>query len=94
MILPIESADAERGFSIMNSIKSERSSKLTATHLEDRMRIRINTNDDISKFSASKYAQQWLRENHLRTDDEKQLRKKSKNADQSINKYLPKLSFL
>ena len=91
LVIPIGSADAERGFSIMNHIKHERRARLTSKHLEDAMRIRINTEDEIEKFPAQKYAKLWVAENHLRTDDETRIHtKKSLNQ----KKYFPKLTFL
>lgn len=92
LVLPIGSADAERGFSIMNHIKYNRRSRLSPQHLEDSLRIRINTEDDLEKFPAKKYALQWLKENHLRTDDPKYFHERNLNSDSK--KYLPKLSFL
>lgn len=96
LVIPIGSADAERGFSIMNHIKYDRRSRLSGKHLEDIMRIRINGNDDIEKFPAMKYARQWIKENHMRTDDPRQQRKpkNSLNEEAEEKKYLPKLSFL
>lgn len=99
LVMPIGSAEAERGFSIMNDIKTKRNSNLCPNNLESIMRIRINTNDNLEKFAASKYALQWTKENHFRTDDPKQQRRDKKNKnlidDEEENlKYLPKLSFL
>lgn len=92
LVLPIGSADAERGFSIMNHVKSDRRARLVGKHLEDHLRIRINANDDLDKFPAKKYAQNWVHENHMRTDERTKIRK---NTEKSENKkFLPKLSFL
>lgn len=93
LVLPIGSAEAERGFSIMNHVKSDRRNRLSPKVLEDIMRVRMNTNDDIEKFAARKYAQQWIKENHLRTDDPTQQHKRV-GSDDANKKYLPKLSFL
>lgn len=92
LVLPIGSADAERGFSIMNNIKKERRSRLNPTLLEDIMRIQINTEDDISLFAARKYAQQWVKENHLRSDDNRYIHTREPKSTEK--KFLPKLSFL
>lgn len=98
LVLPIGSADAERGFSVMNHIKSQRRSRLNGKHLEDLLRIRINANDDLAKFPASKYAKRWVNDNHFRSDDPRQQRggkeKLLLSEDELQKKYLPKLSFL
>lgn len=95
LALPIGSADAERGFSIMNHIRTDRRSRLSGEHLTDIMRIRINGPDEIEKFSASKYAVNFVeKENHYRTDSEVRRAPKriNLNADdiEKKMKYLPK----
>jgi len=97
LVIPIGSADAERGFSIMNHIQTTRRSRLTRKHIEDLMRIRINSVDDLKEFAASKYARQFLTENHYRTDDPKGIRSKKSSLlseSEEKKKYLPKASFL
>lgn len=97
LVIPIGSADAERGFSVMNHIKGERRSRLTGKHVEDLMRIRINAPDDLRKFPAAKYAKKFLDENHYRTDDPKGKRIKPASMldeEQNKKKFLPKLTFL
>lgn len=71
LVITTGSAEAERGFSIMNHIKFDRRSKLTPRHVEDLLRIRINGPDNMDSFSAIKYAKRWVNQNHLRTDDPK-----------------------
>lgn len=78
LTLPISSADAERGFSIMNHMRTSRRARLEGTSLDALMRIRINGPDVIEQFKAAKYAKSWIKE-HLRTDDPAQQRKKHKN---------------
>lgn len=96
LVLPIGSAEAERGFSIMNHIKSSRRSVLTRKHVEDLMRIRINGPNGLEKFAAHKYASEFIK-THLRTDD---LRYQRLNVMSLIDdeskekKFLPKLSIL
>lgn len=99
LVTPIGSAEAERGFSIFNHMKTSRRVKLTRGHVEDLMRIRINAPDNIEKFAAHKYARQFLKEDHLRTDDSRW--RKTKTPSQLLleeenknKKFLPKLSFL
>lgn len=82
LVLPIGSADAERGFSIMNHIKSPRRAQITTNHLNDMLRIRINGPNDINKFGPRKYAQIWINKGHLRTDDP--TRKKPRRAETSL----------
>lgn len=98
LVLPIGSADAERGFSVMNHIKSEHRNRLSGKHLQDMIRIRLNANDDLDKFAAIKYAKKWVNDKHLRSDDPRQQRhgnsKSLLNEDELTKKYFPKLSFL
>lgn len=97
LVLPIGSADAERGFSVMNHIKSQRRSKITNEHMEAMMRIRINAVDELERYPGSKYAKNWIKQNHFRTDDprRKQIKPSSLlSEDEAKKKYLPKLSFL
>lgn len=97
LVLPIGSADAERGFSVMNHIKSPRRSTITNAHMEDMMRIRLNGVDEIEKFPATKYAHKWIKQNHIRTDDPRKTHAKSRTLlteEDAKKKHLPKLSFL
>lgn len=97
LVIPVGSAEAERGFSIFNHIKTSRRSKLTGKHVEDIMRIRINTADSLEKFAATKYAAQFLKDDHIRTDDPRFRRTKVISLledDEKEKKFLPKLSFL
>lgn len=97
LVLPIGSSEAERGFSIFNHIKSSRRSLLTRKHVEDSMRIRINAPNELEKFAAHKYAREFVKENHLRTDDPRWVKAASVSLLEEQNKnkkFLPKLSFL
>lgn len=69
LVITTGSAEAERGFSIMNHIKYDRRSRLSPKHLEALLRIRINGPDDMNTFVAIKYARRWVNENRIRTDD-------------------------
>jgi len=51
----------------MNHAKYDRRSRLTESHLQDILRIRIN-GVSLEKFDPSKYVDDWL-ERHLHTDD-------------------------
>lgn len=68
LVLPIGTAEAERGFSIMNHILTSRRLRLTPAHIDDLLRIRINGPENLEEFAASKYASIWVR-NHKRSDD-------------------------
>lgn len=97
LVIPIGSAEAERGFSIFNHIKAERRATLTGRHVEDFIRVRMNGPDELEKFSASKYAKQFLSVGHLKTDNPRYRKKKAEsllNDEEKNKKYLPKLSFL
>lgn len=88
LVLPIGSADAERGFSIMNHVRTARRSKLQGNTLDNLLRIRINGPKEIQNFNAAKYAKAWISQNHLRTDDPSQIKKKRPNEielDEAVN---------
>ena len=69
MVTPIGSADAERGFSTLFHIWSKRRARLTREHLEMHLRIRLNSNKDITKFPAFYYAKKWKEATLMLTDD-------------------------
>ena len=72
MVTPVGSADAERGFSTLFHIRSKRRARLTREHLEMHLRIRLNSNKDITQFPAMFYAKKWKSANNgrnLRTDE-------------------------
>ena len=56
LVLPIGSAEAKRGFFVMNHIKNKRRSRLTPAHMQDIMRIRLNGVNELEKFPATRYA--------------------------------------
>ena len=66
--VPIGSADCERAFSILFHIRTKRRAKLTPQHLEDLLRIRMNGPKDPTKFAAFKYAKEWVKRGHWKTD--------------------------
>lgn len=69
LVIPIGSAEAEQGFPIFNHIKTSQRWAMTGRHVEDVMRVQINTADSIEKFAAMKYVAQFLKEGHIRTYD-------------------------
>jgi hypothetical protein len=79
LVLPIGSADAERGFSVMNDIRNNRR-LLSPENLNNLMRLRINGPKELDKFPAAKYAKEWVK-GHLRTDDPAQVRKKPRTEE-------------
>lgn len=96
LVIPIGSSEAERGFSVFNHIKNSRRSTLTGRHVEDLLRVRINSVDSMEKFAAIKYAKQFVK-SHLKTDDQRYQKKKVVSLleeNQQKKKFLPKLSFL
>lgn len=76
LVLPVGSADVERGFSIFNHIKSKRRKSLTSHSMDAIMKIRLNGPKNIERFNAMKYAKVWVNENHLKTDDPKDVKGK------------------
>lgn len=99
LVLPIGSAEAERAFSVLNHIKNKRRSSLKPKHIQDIMRIRLNGPNELEKFPASRYANAFIKDNHIRTDDP---RWKNSNKDTTLKndaedkqkKFLPCVSFL
>ena len=67
-VLPIGSAEAERGFSIMNHVRTKRRSKLLGSTIENIMRIRMN-GPELDKFDAYPYVKRWVKEQHILSDD-------------------------
>ena len=53
LVLPANSPDAERSFSIMNHIKYDRRSRITSENWDNWMRIRINRPKDIDRFQSA-----------------------------------------
>ena len=78
LVLPISTADVERGFSILTHIKSDRRSRLTPTNLRNMMFLRIN-GPEPANLDAMRYAKKWMKSGHMATDDPRQERKKPKN---------------
>ena len=73
----IGSADAERGFSIMNHIRTSRRSRLSVSHLNCTLiRLQINEKKALRHFPAIKYARALVEANHCRSDDPDQNVKK------------------
>ena len=77
LVLPIGSAEAERGFSIMNHIRTKRRASLHGTTIQSLMRIRMN-GPELPEFNAFKYAKAWIDAGNMRTDDTTWVKKDSK----------------
>ncbi|MCP4485841.1 MAG: hAT transposon family protein [Gammaproteobacteria bacterium] len=92
--LPVGSAEAERGFSILKHTRYDRRNRLTPKHLEDVLRIRIN-GPTLDNFDAARYALQWLQE-HMASDDPAQIRPPSSAStdEEKLRKALLKKSNL
>ena len=67
MVLPLGSADAERGFSILKHASYDRRSLLKSQTIDAILRLRIN-GPDISEFDAFRYARLWEQEGHQLSD--------------------------
>ena len=61
----------------MNHVRTKRRSSLKGTTVSNLMRIRMN-GPDIDRFDAAKYAREWLRDDHMRSDDPSQVRRTRK----------------
>ena len=69
MVIPIGSASAERGFSIMNTIRTDLENRMKPPMLAAILRIKVNMPNDVEQFRAVHYARKWISENHKRSDD-------------------------
>ena len=59
LAIPASSADAERGFSAQNSIKTKQRSRLTLKSLDAIMRVKLNGIEDALDFDA--LGKLWIR---------------------------------
>lgn len=75
LVLPIGSADAERGFSQLKILRNSRP-LLESDTLDHLLRVRINGPSDLEKFPALTYAKKWVDSIGIRTDDPIQKSKK------------------
>lgn len=78
--VPVSSAEAERGFSILKYIRDMHRTRLTPKNLDALLRIKINGPDDFNHFVAEKYAKQWIEDGHMATDN-----KMGSRRDSSFN---------
>jgi len=79
LVLPVGSADVERGFSIFDHFRISRRGRLTPKHIEDITRIRVNS-PDINTFDATLYTLHWLSSGHIEADDPEVGRKKTSRS--------------
>ena len=68
LAIPVGSSDVERAFSILTHVRHSRRSMLTAEHIEDALRIRIN-GPSPDRFNSVKYATSWVNSGKMRSDD-------------------------
>lgn len=85
LAIPISSAEAERGFSVLKYIRDDHRSRLTPENLDYILRIKLNGPDDIVDFQAEKYAKRWVDKGHLTSDSQIQS-KKSHHSDNAHDK--------
>lgn len=93
LVLPIRSADAERGFSIFNHIKYDRRSLLKQETLDAILRIRIN-GQTISEFNSIKFARLWESEGHLLSDSKFSVRNPSHEMEEDSENEDDNLYFI
>ena len=60
------SADCERGFSLMNRIKTKSRNRLEVTHLDHLMRIKSRQEEDGAAISVDKVYNHWRSEKDRR----------------------------
>ena len=66
--LPASTADPERSFTVMKSIRPQSRNRLCAERIDALMRIRLN-GPPIEKFDAMAYSEEWVRRGYLLVDD-------------------------
>ena len=59
LVIPVASADAERGFSIVNHAKYDRRARLKHAAMDAIIRVRIN-GPSVENFNAHEYATYWV----------------------------------
>ena len=80
LVLPIGSADIERGFSVLKHIKYDRRSSLGLPALNALLRVRLN-GPEIEKFNALTMAKLWKRTGHILTDSKEQIIPRKRMTD-------------
>lgn len=63
----------------MNHILTSRRLSLTSSHVDDIMRVRLNSLEKIANFNAHKYAAGWVKD-HKRSDDPISIKKPRKTT--------------
>ena len=63
-------------------IRNDRRSRLTSRNKENLMRIKINGNDDLSRFHALEWAKKWVAAGHFRADEMKEAGLKPKKKEE------------
>lgn len=84
--IPISSAEAERGFSILKYIRDSHRTRLTPQNLDAIMRIKINGPDNLDFFPAARYAKKWIDDGHLSTDNIMRAKCPESQNDDEIDK--------
>lgn len=83
---PLNSADAERGFSLMNYYKSKSRNRILSEKLEELMFLNMN-GPESENFNAKMFALLWLKEGHMQADDKSQQRKQKNQTDDDPEPY-------
>lgn len=86
LVIPIGSADAERGFAIMNNLKTSQRSRLDHNTLEAALRLKIN-GPPLEKFDSLHYAVNWINKHNGMRSDDPSLRGKQRPDDYDDKKY-------
>lgn len=86
-LIPCSSAEAERGFSLMNQIITDQRSRLLTTHVSNLMFIKHH-GPPITEWNVNPYAKTWLRK-HRTADDTR-----TRRAKQSVEEKNPFASFI
>ncbi|XP_044154702.1 E3 SUMO-protein ligase KIAA1586-like [Bufo gargarizans] len=81
-VIAVSSAEAERGFSIMNNIATHERSRLTVSNISHLMTIKI-LGKPISSWGPEIYVKSWLRRNHHTATDLRVKKKAAKQYDEN-----------
>ena len=75
LVIPLGSSHVERGFTVLQGVNNKARNRLTVTHLEEIVRIKIN-GSPIRKFDPIPYPLYWLASSHIKVDATRQAKNK------------------
>ena len=60
LLIPVDTAEAERGFALMNRLKTASRSKMAINYLNDLMFARLHGPDNLTEYDADQAIKLWL----------------------------------